>query len=174
MTELRYPALRQIALKALAQRAGSAAEIEAIAAAAQRAYDDLAHVSVPLIGKVGIDALTGRALYLLQSQYPWLALTREPGQWTGPFAQILFALKQQSPDVGKDAAGAVFATLAGLLAALIGEPLTTEDGIVMGDTLSEYEGLLTGDPVLASAAAGKAGGKTPRRRRLPKLDDERP
>ncbi|MCK7473624.1 MAG: hypothetical protein MZV49_09085 [Rhodopseudomonas palustris] len=45
MTDLEYPALRQIALQALAQRAGSADGADAAAAAAQRAYDDLARVS---------------------------------------------------------------------------------------------------------------------------------
>lgn len=125
MTDFGYPDLRRIALKALAQRAGSAAGTGAVAAAAQRAYDDLARVSAPLIGQVGIDALTGRTLYLLQSNYGWLALTREPGQWTGPFAQIIFSLKHQTPAVGMEAAGAVFATLTGLIATLIGEPLTT-------------------------------------------------
>ena len=125
MTDPMYPALRQIALKALAQRAGSADGADAAAAAAQRAYDDLARASAPLIGQVGLDALTGRTLYLLQRKYHWLALTREPGHWTGPFAQILFSLKQQTPAVGMEAAGAMFATLAGLIATLIGEPLTT-------------------------------------------------
>jgi hypothetical protein len=74
---------------------------------------------------VGLDALTGRTLYLLQRNYQWLALTREPGQWSGPFAQIVFTLKQQTPAAGMEAAGAIFATLAGLIVTLIGGPLTT-------------------------------------------------
>jgi hypothetical protein len=125
MTDLGYPNLRRIALKALAERAGSAAGNVAAADAARRAYDDLARVSAPLIGQVGLDALTGRTLYLSQRHYQWLAMTREPGQWTGPFSQIEFSLKQQTPAAGMEAAGAIFATLAGLIATLIGEPLTT-------------------------------------------------
>ena len=125
MPDLQYPALRQIALKALAHRAGSTAGAGAPAAAVQRAYDDLTRVSAPLIGQVGIDALTGRALFLLQGKYPWLAVTRIPGGWTGPFPQVLSCLKQQTPSVGMDAAGAMLATLVGLIATLIGEPLTT-------------------------------------------------
>ena len=73
------PALRQLALKALAQRAGSAAGAAALAAAAQRAYDDLAQVSAPLIGQVGVDALTGRTLYLAQRKYPWLVAHARAG-----------------------------------------------------------------------------------------------
>jgi hypothetical protein len=118
-------ALREIALRALAQRAGSAPGAEALAVAAQRAYDDLTRESATLIGQVGIDALTGRTLYLAQRQYPWLVQTPEPDQWRGPFAQIVFCLQRQDRAVATEAAGAVFATLAGLLVTFIGEPLTT-------------------------------------------------
>ena len=124
MTALENPALRQLARKALAQRAGSVAGAGALAAAAQRAYDDLAQVSAPLIGQVGIDALTGRTLYLAQRKYPWLVHTREPEQWKGPFAQIVFCLERQDPAVATEAAGAVLTTLTELLVTFIGEPLT--------------------------------------------------
>ena len=124
MRALENPALRQLALKALAQRAGSAAGAAALAAAAQRAYDDLAQVSAPLIGQVGVDALTGRTLYLAQRKYPWLVHTREPEQWKGPFAQIVFCLERQDPAVATEAAGAVLTILTGLLVTFIGEPLT--------------------------------------------------
>ena len=125
MTALENPALRQLALKALTRRVGSAAGAAALAAAAQRAYDDLAQVSAPLIGQVGVDALTGRTLYLAQRKYPWLIHTREPDQWKGPFAQIVFCLERQDPAVATEAAGAVLTTLTGLLVTFIGEPLTT-------------------------------------------------
>jgi hypothetical protein len=125
VTSLENRALRQLALKALAQRAGSAADVGALAAAAQRAYDDLARVSAPLIGHVGVDALTGRALYLTQRTYPWLVHTREPDQWKGPFDQIVFCLKKQDPAIAAEAAGAVLTTFTGLLVTFIGEPLTT-------------------------------------------------
>jgi hypothetical protein len=124
VTALENPALRQLALKALAQRAGAAPGAAALAAAAQRAYDDLAQVSAPLIGQVGVDALTGRTLYLAQRKYPWLIHTREPEQWKGPFAQIVFCLERQDPAVATEAAGAVVTILTGLLVTFIGEPLT--------------------------------------------------
>jgi len=124
VTALENPALRQLALKALTQRVGSAADAVALAAAAQRAYDDLAQVSAPLIGQVGVDALTGRTLYLAQRKYPWLINTREPDEWRGPFAQIVFCLERQDSAVATEAAGAVLTTLTGLLVTFIGEPLT--------------------------------------------------
>jgi hypothetical protein len=124
MTALGNAALRQLALKVLAQHAGPAAGAEALAVAARRAYDDLARVSAPLIGQVGVDALTGRALHLAQREYPWLVPTRKPEQAEEPFAQIIVCLGRQDPAVATEAAGAVFATLTGLLVTFIGEPLT--------------------------------------------------
>jgi hypothetical protein len=124
MTALGDAALQQLALKVLAQHAGPAAGAEALAAAAHRAYDDLVRVSAPLIGQVGVDALTGRALHLAQRDYPWLVHTREPEQAEAPFAQIVFCLERQDPAVAIEAAGAVFAIFTGLLVTFIGEPLT--------------------------------------------------
>jgi circadian clock protein KaiC len=43
----------------------------------------------------------------------------------------------------------------------------TEDGIVMGETLGGYEGLLTGSPELISSVSSKTGDKKARRRRVP-------
>ena len=124
MTALENPALRQLALKALAQRAGARGRGSSRGCGAARAYDDLAQVSAPLIGQVGVDALTGRTLYLAQRKYPWLVHTREPEQWKGPFAQIVFCLERQDPAVATEAAGAVLTILTGLLVTFIGEPLT--------------------------------------------------
>jgi hypothetical protein len=124
MTALGNEALRQLALRVLAHHAGTGAGAEALAAAALRAYNDLARVSVPLIGQVGVDTLTGRALHLAQRDYPCLVHTPEPGQWEGPFAQVVFCLERQDPAVATDAAGAMFATFTGLLVTFIGEPLT--------------------------------------------------
>ena len=124
MTALGHAARRQLALKVLAQLAGPAAGTEALAAAARRAYDDLARVSAPLIGQVGVDALTGRALHLARREYPWLVQTREPEQAEGPFTQVILSLERQDPAVATEAAGAVFATFTGLLVTFIGEPLT--------------------------------------------------
>jgi hypothetical protein len=138
MTALENAALRQLALKVLAQHAGPAAGAEALAAAARRAYDDLARVSAPLIGHVGVEALTGRTLHLAQREYSWLVDTREgtpactertpgtppPEQAEEPFAQVIFCLERQDPAAATEAAGAVFATFIGLLITFIGEPLT--------------------------------------------------
>ena len=124
MTALGNVARRKLALKVLAQRAGLAAGAEAVAASARRAYDDLAQASSPLIGQVGVDALTGRALHLAQREYPWLVEARLPDQADASFTQIVVCLERQDPAVATEAAGAVLATLTGLLVTFIGEPLT--------------------------------------------------
>ena len=124
MTALENAALRHLALKVLAQHAGPAAGPEALAAAAQRAYADLARVSAPLIGQGGVEALTGRALHLAQRDFPWLATRQERGQVTDLFAPVILSLEQQDAAVATEAAGAVFATFTGLLVTFIGEPLT--------------------------------------------------
>jgi hypothetical protein len=52
-----------------------------------------------------------------------LGTTHQPdGQ--APFAQIVTSLQQQDPAVATEAAGALLATLTGLLVTFIGEPLT--------------------------------------------------
>ena len=126
MTPVENAALRQLALKVLRQHAGPAAGAEALATAARRAYDDLARVSAPLIGQVGVEALTGRALHLAQREYPFLVVTGEPKLAEGPFAQVIVCLERQDPAVAAEAAGAVFATFTGLLVTFIGEPLTSD------------------------------------------------
>ena len=124
MTDLGKTALRQLALNALAQHAGPTAGAEALAAATRRAYDDLALVSAPLIGRAGVEALTGRALHLSQREYRWLVHTPGPEHAEAPFAQFIFSLERQDPAVATEAAGAVLATFTGLLVTFIGEPLT--------------------------------------------------
>ena len=124
MTALGHAALRHLALKVMAQHAGPAAGAEALLAAAQRAYDDVARVSAPLIGDVGVEALTGRAVHLAQREYPWLVHRREPEQAEGPFASLKTCLERQDPAVASECVGAVLATFMGLLVTFIGEPLT--------------------------------------------------
>lgn len=125
ITPLTYEELRRLALKALAQRSRSSGEnAAALAAAAQRAFDDLAEVSTPLIGQVGVGALTGRAVHLAQRQYSWLADPGEPEHADEPIARVITCLARQDPAVATEGAAAVFAIFAGLLVTFIGEALT--------------------------------------------------
>jgi hypothetical protein len=113
----------EVTVSVLTRRAGSGAGAAAMAAAARRAYDDLSAVLAPLISQVGIDALVARALHVTRRDYPSDQAAEEEA--TEPFAQVTLWLEQQDPTLATDAAAAMFATFAALLAALIGEPLTT-------------------------------------------------
>ena len=124
-TPLGQPALRQLALTVLAQHSESEGTAEGPAAAARRAYDALAHVSTPLIGQIGVDALIARALHLAQREHPWLSETPELGPANEPFAQVIANASRQDPAMATEGTAAVFATFAGLLVTFIGEALTT-------------------------------------------------
>jgi hypothetical protein len=95
-----------------------------VAAATGRAYDDLVRVVAPLIGFVGVESLTARALHLARRSYPWLPVTLSgPDEAGRPFTQVTACLVKQDPATATDAAGEIFATFTGLLGAFIGEPL---------------------------------------------------
>lgn len=125
MTPLGHAALRQLAMKVLAEHSGSAGSAEALAAAARRAYDHLVRVTTPLIGQVGVDALTARALHLAHAEYSWLVDARESDQTNEPFAQVIVGLERQNPAIATEGAAAVLAIFAGLLVTFIGQSLTT-------------------------------------------------
>ena len=125
ITPAGHTALRQLAVRVLTQHSGSTEGAEALATAARHAYDELAHVSTPLIGQVGVDALTARALHLAQREYPWLGEAAESEHTSEPFAQVTINLRRQHPGIATEGTAAVFAIFAGLLITFIGEPLTT-------------------------------------------------
>jgi hypothetical protein len=126
MTTREIAALRQLALRVLADQTGPDADAAAVAAAARRAYGDLARVLDPLIGTLGIDALVARAIHLTQREYPWLAGTSGSRRAEGAFAHVCDSLEHQAPALGAEAAAATLASLIGLLAKLVGKRLTTQ------------------------------------------------
>lgn len=117
--------LRQLALAVLAQRSESEGTTEGLSAAARRAYDELAHVSTPLIGQIGVDALIARALHLAQREHPWLSAAPESDPANELFADVIARLGRQNPATATEGMAAVFAAFAGLLVTFIGEALTT-------------------------------------------------
>jgi hypothetical protein len=123
MTPPETTVLLKVAGGVIARRAGSGADALAVAAAARRAYDDLAGALAPLISKAGVDALLARALHLAQREYPSDLAGEEPA--AEPLGQVSLWLERQDSAMATDAAAAMFAAFAALLATLIGEPLTT-------------------------------------------------
>jgi hypothetical protein len=109
--------------RVLSRHAGAAVDATAVAAAASRAYDDLAQVLAPVIGDVGVAAITARALHLATGEHPWLP-SSGPGAADTSFTKVIDALKRQDdPAVAAEAATAVFEAILGLLATFIGEHL---------------------------------------------------
>lgn len=125
MTILGTAELQRLALRVLEPPEGEASGVEALAASARRAYGDLARVSTPLIGHIGVAAITDRALHLAQREYPWLARTHMPAPGETPFDHVVTCLTRQDSAVATAAATAVLAIFIGLLVTFIGEPLTT-------------------------------------------------
>ena len=125
MTDRNKIKIRKRLVNLIARRAGSG---EDVAAAARRAYEDLAAVLVPLISGPGFEALIARALQLAQREYP---SGEAPGSGNGKeknlesFVEIALWLERQDQRNRIDATAAMFAAVAALLATLIGEPLTT-------------------------------------------------
>ena len=118
-----HVARRRLARSVLARHAGATADATAVAAAASRAYDDLARVLAPVIGDVGVAALTDRAMHLAVGRYPWLP-SSEPGAADIRFSKVIEALsRQDDPASAAEAAAAIFESILGLLATFIGEPL---------------------------------------------------
>jgi hypothetical protein len=107
----------------LRRRAGSGADATGVATAVRSVYDDLATALGPLISQAGVEALAARALHLAAREYPVDHAGEE--QAAEPVAQVIrWVGRQRDPTLATEAAAAMLATFAGLLAALIGEPLT--------------------------------------------------
>ena len=109
----------------LALEAGPTADAPAVAAAAGRLCERFEQQVTPLIGDAGAAAICARSLHLAQRQFPWLGSVGASEQSDGPFARVRQSLEQQEPVVATEAAVAVLAAIGELLAAFIGESLTT-------------------------------------------------
>src|SRR5687768_14581968 len=124
MTSPETSVFQKVIVTMLTRRAGSGADATGVATAVRSVCDDLAAALVPLISQAGVDALVARAFHLAQREYPVEQAGEE--QAAEPFAQVIrWVERQHDPTLATDAAAAMLATFAGLLAALIGEPLTT-------------------------------------------------
>lgn len=109
----------------LAREAGTDADARTIAAAARRLCERFAQQLSPLIGDAGVAAICARSLHLTQQQFPSVPPLRPSGQDDAPFTRVQVSLEQQDPVVATKAAVTVLTTAGDLLAAFIGESLTT-------------------------------------------------
>ena len=116
--------LRHAVQSVLAHRAGPAADAAAVAAAVRGAYADLSGVLSSLIGEAGVEALAGRAVHLARTEHS-LGPVRASDKTSSAFTQVTFWLERQDPAHATEVAAAVLANFAELLAAFVGESLTT-------------------------------------------------
>ena len=113
--------LKTVVASVLQKRAESS-DTAAILTAARRAHEDLAGVMLPLIGDVGLRALSARAIHLTQREInadvpPTSANDGTPEAFNAWLGQV-------GESRAADAASAMLSTLSGLLGTFIGEPLT--------------------------------------------------
>ena len=114
--------LKTVALAMLSRRAGKDADPAGLTAAAREGYDDLVRVLAPVIGSMGVEAITSRALHLAVREYP-SSSDAGKSEATG-FAPVVTWLEEQDSGKIYEAATSLFAALGTLLVTFIGEPLT--------------------------------------------------
>lgn len=98
---------------------------EKIADAAIDLWEQLTIEIVSIVGEEGFRSLYAKGIYLAQPTFPWLmacALLPQNGQ---RFAELKKELERQAPSQAREANSLLLLTFTGILAALIGEPLTT-------------------------------------------------
>lgn len=122
MTTAEIEGLRPVAMSVLRRRSAPGTDVATVAAAARAALDDLASILVPIIGQVGLDALTSRALHLAEREYP--PVKTDGAEQTWAFAAVSAWLMQQESGAAMNAAATLLSIVVQLLVTFIGEPLT--------------------------------------------------
>lgn len=118
------PHLRRVVTRLLADEAGrDRATSEDLAAASARLLDTLSKHLAQVIGRAGTEALWSRAVKLHKPGFPFLVERTLSWEDEGPGEPLRACLQEQEPDVIREASVMLFATIAGLLATVVGEAL---------------------------------------------------
>ena len=127
-SEMRYatPPLRRVATRLLAhEMGGQPATAESLAAASGRLLDRLSARLGEVIGPAGVRAIFLRAVKLRSTEFPFLDERIVPESQGESLAESLRArLQGQQTEGIQEASVILFATFAGVLAAVIGDRLT--------------------------------------------------
>ena len=103
---------------------GHPATSESLAAASGRVLDGLSQRLAQVIGHSGVKAIFLRAVNLCRPEFPFLDARIVPMERGDDMAEPLRAcLREQAPEVVRESSVTLFATFAGLLAAVIGDRL---------------------------------------------------
>jgi len=119
-----YLAPRPVIHRLVLEHAGPHPDAAAIAVATVRVLEQAATELLPLIGKLGVNALAARSLRLTQGEFPWLTVTQAPAPELSPLAQIRLDLERQPAAVALAAAVSLIVTFSDLLSTFVGGPLT--------------------------------------------------
>lgn len=98
---------------------------ENVADAAIDLWKQMATQIISIVGEGGFNSLYARSVYLVQPKFPWLAANSLSPQTDQRFAELKKRLEGQTPLQAREANSLLLLTFTGILAALIGEPLTT-------------------------------------------------
>ena len=117
--ETRDPPRHQLIERLMAQRP------EKVADAAINLWEQMATQIISIVGEEGFNSLYARSVFLAQQTFPWLAASSLSQQTDQRFAELKKCLEGQTPSQAREANSLLLLTFTGILAALIGEPLTT-------------------------------------------------
>ena len=98
---------------------------ENVADAAIDLWEQMATQIISIVGEGGFNSLYARSVFLAQPTFPWLAASSPSPQTDHRFAELKTGLEGQTPAQASAANRLLLITFTDILAALIGEQLTT-------------------------------------------------
>lgn len=123
MTDTSEDARRQAIRQALSRSVGTDSGAAALAAAFLGLWQQTARQLEPVIGARGVDVLFGRALHLTSRRFPWLPTTAHGNSTASLYVFQTCLAGRSAPEVS-DAGETLLLAFTGLLAGMVGEPLT--------------------------------------------------
>jgi len=96
-----------------------------VADAAIGLWEQMATQIISIVGEDGFNSLYARSVYLAQPKFPWLTANSLSPQTDQRFAELKMHLEGQTLLQAREANSLLLLTFTGILATLIGEPLTS-------------------------------------------------
>ncbi|HET9113173.1 MAG TPA: hypothetical protein VFN66_04825 [Burkholderiales bacterium] len=111
---------------------------EAVADVSIRLWESMASEIISIVGTGGFMSLYARSLHLVRPSFSWLVAEAASADKSHRFAQLKTSLAGQTPEQASAANIMLLITFTDILAALIGDPLTTSIlGTAWGNTASD-------------------------------------
>lgn len=88
-------------------------------------WEQMATQIISIVGEEGFNSLYARSVFFAQATYPWLAACVQSPQPDQRFAELKMSFARQSPEEVRAANNLLLVTFTNILAALIGEELTS-------------------------------------------------